>query len=114
MLYFAYASNLDPTQMAERAPAHRVIGLAELKDHRLSFPLYSQRWGGGVSSVQLARIERLTRIGGQVKLLIQLGTGESVTVQMPKAELDQLGLEQGDRVLVDLKAAKVFVEDYAI
>jgi sulfate transport system ATP-binding protein len=65
-------------------------------------------------SVQLARIERKTRIGGQVKLLVKLGTDETVTVQMTKTEIDQLGIEQGDRVMVDLKEAKVFVEDYTI
>ncbi len=52
MLYFAFASNLDPVQMADRCPSHRVVGLAELRDHRLVFPLFSQHWGGGVASVQ--------------------------------------------------------------
>ena len=64
--------------------------------------------------VQLAKIVRMTRIGGQVKLTVELGTGDSITVQMAKAEVDQLGVEQGDRVMVDLKEAKVFVEDYTI
>ncbi|HKQ71064.1 MAG TPA: ABC transporter ATP-binding protein [Polyangiaceae bacterium] len=64
--------------------------------------------------VQLAKVERITRIGGQVKLAVRLATGDSVTVQMPKTEIDQLGIEQGDRVMVDLKEAKVFVEDYTI
>ena len=67
-----------------------------------------------VQNVQLARIERMTRIGGNVKLAVRLGTGESVTVQMAKMEIDGLGVEQGDRVMVDLKEAKVFVEDYTI
>jgi sulfate transport system ATP-binding protein len=67
-----------------------------------------------VANVQLARIERMTRIGGNVKLAIRLGTGESVTVQMAKTEIDGLGVEPGDRVMVDLKEAKVFVEDYTI
>jgi sulfate transport system ATP-binding protein len=66
------------------------------------------------SNVELAKIVRMTRIGGQVKLTVELGTGESVTVQMAKVEVDQLGVEQGDRVMVDLKEAKVFVEDYTI
>ncbi len=70
--------------------------------------------GDGAGDVQLARVVRLTRVGGQVKLTVQLGTGDSVTVQMAKTEIDQLGIVQGDRVMVDLKAAKVFVEDYAI
>jgi sulfate transport system ATP-binding protein len=66
------------------------------------------------NQVQLARITRITRIGGNVKLAVQLVTGDMVAVQMPKLELDQLGVEAGDRVLVDLKEAKVFVEDYTI
>lgn len=53
MLYFAYGSNLDPDHMRERCPAHQVVGLAALHDHRLHFPLYSQDWSGGVASVQL-------------------------------------------------------------
>jgi sulfate transport system ATP-binding protein len=66
------------------------------------------------NNVQLAKVERLVRVGGQVKLTVRLATGEPVTVQMPKAEVDQLGIEQGDRVMLDLKEAKVFVEDYTI
>lgn len=54
MLYFAFASNLDPDQMKERCPGHRVVGLAVLRDHRLSFPRYTERWDGGAASVQLA------------------------------------------------------------
>jgi gamma-glutamylcyclotransferase (GGCT)/AIG2-like uncharacterized protein YtfP len=57
MLYFAYGSNLDPEQMRIRCPGHRVVGLAELRDHRLTFPLTSHDWGGGVASVGLAHGE---------------------------------------------------------
>ena len=51
MLYFAYASNLNPEQMRERCPEHLVVGLAALHDHTLVFPLYSNRWSGGVASI---------------------------------------------------------------
>jgi gamma-glutamylcyclotransferase (GGCT)/AIG2-like uncharacterized protein YtfP len=51
MLYFAYGSNLDPDQMRARCPDSRVVGLAELPDHRLTFPLYSERWGGGTAGL---------------------------------------------------------------
>jgi sulfate transport system ATP-binding protein len=64
--------------------------------------------------VAFARVERLTRIGAQVKLALELSGGETMTVQMSKAEIDAIGIEAGDRVLVDLREAKVFVEDYAI
>jgi hypothetical protein len=53
MLYFAYGSNLNPEQMRARAPEHVVIGMAALREHHLVFPLYSNNWGGGVSSIQL-------------------------------------------------------------
>ncbi len=64
--------------------------------------------------VAVARVERMRRIGPRIKLLLMLPTGDAVTVHMPKTEVDELGIESGDRVLVDLKDAKVFVEDYAI
>ena len=54
MLYFAFGSNLDPEQMRERCPAHRQIGVAVLRDHKLVFPIFSESWGGGVASLQLS------------------------------------------------------------
>jgi sulfate/thiosulfate transport system ATP-binding protein len=64
--------------------------------------------------VALARVDRLTRIGASVKISLSMPDGEAVTVQMSKVEIDTIGIEPGDRVLVDLRDAKVFVEDYAI
>ena len=66
------------------------------------------------TDVAVARIERFVRVGGNVKLSLRLATGEAMTVQMTKTEVEELDLVQGDRVFVDLKEAKVFVEDYAI
>ncbi len=54
MLYFAFGSNLNPEQMAQRCPGHNVVGLAALRDHRLVFPLTSNTWGGGVAGVTVA------------------------------------------------------------
>lgn len=54
MLYFAFGSNLNPTQMKQRCPGHRVVGLGALRDYRLAFPLTSHDWGGGVAGVQVA------------------------------------------------------------
>lgn len=54
MLYFAYGSNLNHEQMLDRCPGHSVVGLAELRDHRLVFPLHSHTWAGGVASVHAA------------------------------------------------------------
>ncbi len=52
MLYFAYGSNLNPPQMAERCPGHAVVARAVLRDYRLVFPCASSRWVGGVASVE--------------------------------------------------------------
>ena len=52
MLYFAYASHMDPEQMARSGTDHTVVGLASLHEYRLSFPMYSNIWEGGVASVQ--------------------------------------------------------------
>jgi gamma-glutamylcyclotransferase (GGCT)/AIG2-like uncharacterized protein YtfP len=57
MLYFAYGSNLDPEQMRSRCPDAIVVGLAALRDHRLSFPRNSEAWGGGTCGFQLAHGE---------------------------------------------------------
>ena len=54
MLYFAYGSNLDPDQMRSRCPDHKVVGLAMLRDHKLSFPLTSHEWGGGVAGIAVS------------------------------------------------------------
>ena len=51
-LYFAYGSNLEPTQMAARAPGHRVIGRAALRDHTLRFRGYGRDWAGAVATIE--------------------------------------------------------------
>jgi sulfate/thiosulfate transport system ATP-binding protein len=66
------------------------------------------------TDVAVARIERLTRVGGHVKLSLRLANGDAMNVQLTRGEVEALDVEQGDRVFVDLKEAKVFVEDYAI
>jgi sulfate transport system ATP-binding protein len=68
----------------------------------------------GSSPVSLAVVERLKRVGGFVKVTLVLPSGERLTVETPKPDLDALGIVEGDRVLVDTLEAKVFVGDYAI
>ncbi len=68
----------------------------------------------GEGDVSVARVERTTRVGAQVKVALRLPDGTPVTVEIARAELDALGLSEGDRVLVDLRQAKLFVEDYSI
>lgn len=53
-LYFAYGSNLEPIQMAHRAPGHRVVGRAVLRDHELRFRGYGRDWAGAVATIEPA------------------------------------------------------------
>lgn len=52
MLYFAYGSNMDPSQMQGRCPGARALGAARLPGYRLLFRWDSPGWGGGVADVQ--------------------------------------------------------------
>jgi sulfate transport system ATP-binding protein len=68
----------------------------------------------GSGSLSLARIEAILRIGGHVRVNLRLPSDERMTVHLRVAELEQLGLGEGDRVLVDIGGAKVFMGDYSI
>jgi gamma-glutamylcyclotransferase len=51
MLYFAYGSNLDWSQMRERCPSSRFVGIAVLRDHKLAFTRKSICRNCGVADV---------------------------------------------------------------
>jgi hypothetical protein len=53
-LYFAYGSNLNQAQMAERCPGHRVLGRAVLPGHALRFRGHGRDWAGAVATVEPA------------------------------------------------------------
>jgi sulfate transport system ATP-binding protein len=59
-------------------------------------------------------IERMSRIGGVVKMELRLPDGQALSVEIAKDRAQELGLVEGDQVLVNLKDAKVFVQDYVI
>jgi sulfate transport system ATP-binding protein len=62
----------------------------------------------------VAQIEQLARVGAFVRVELRLSSSQRMTVQLPRSELDSMGVTVGDRVLVDLAAAKIFVGDYSI
>jgi sulfate/thiosulfate transport system ATP-binding protein len=70
--------------------------------------------GAETPPVQVARVERLARLGATVKLQLELADGARLSVQMPRDEAEALDIADGDRVMVDVRQAKVFVEDYSI
>ncbi len=52
VLYFAYGSNMNWTQMRSRCPDARQKCVAKLPEHQLAFTRTSERWqGGGVADV---------------------------------------------------------------
>lgn len=68
----------------------------------------------GDSELELGTVDRLARIGRNVKLTVTLPSGDAMSVQLSRQELDQLGIQLGDRVMVDVTSAKVFADGYAI
>ncbi|MEZ4296876.1 MAG: sulfate/molybdate ABC transporter ATP-binding protein [Polyangiaceae bacterium] len=64
--------------------------------------------------VATGKIERMSRVGHMVKIQLQLGDGQSLTVEVTKERASELGVGAGDLVLVNLRDAKIFVQDYAI
>ncbi|EYF02101.1 sulfate/molybdate ABC transporter ATP-binding protein [Chondromyces apiculatus] len=87
----------------------------ELQAHRdpASTPPPPSGDGPGVSPTA-ARIERLSRAGGTVKLDLRLTDGRPLVVELTRARLAELGLAEGDWVLVSVRQAKIFVQDYEI
>jgi sulfate transport system ATP-binding protein len=69
---------------------------------------------GAGEAIATGKIERLVRVGGFVKLSLTLDDGDLLSVQMSKTELDELGIEVGERVRVEVKETKLFVNDYSI
>jgi sulfate transport system ATP-binding protein len=64
---------------------------------------------------RLGQVERLKVVGPRVKVALTLRhSGERVHVEVGRDEIDALGLSPGDLVLLDVKSARVFLNDFAI
>ena len=64
----------------------------------------------GVRPSELAEVVTLTRIGGFVKADLRMPSAETLIAQLPQADADLLSLRLGDRVEVELRGARVFVD----
>jgi ABC-type sulfate/molybdate transport systems ATPase subunit len=51
------------------------------------------------ADLELGTVDRLARIGGSVKLTVTLPSGDAMSVQVSKLELDRIGIQLGDRVM---------------
>jgi gamma-glutamylcyclotransferase len=59
MYYFAYASNLNRKQMAERCPDAKPMFTATLPNFKLIFTGWSRQWRGGVASIKPLKGEKV-------------------------------------------------------
>lgn len=59
MYYFAYASNLNRKQMAERCPDSRPLFVATLPNHKLIFAGWNRRWRGPTASIKPSQGEKV-------------------------------------------------------
>ena len=53
--YFAYGSNLNRKQMAERCPESKPMFVATLPNYKLVFAGWSREWKGGVATIKLEK-----------------------------------------------------------
>jgi sulfate transport system ATP-binding protein len=65
-------------------------------------------------NVTTGRIERMNRVGHMVKIQLALGDGQALTVELSKERVAELGVNEGDSVLVNVRETKIFVQDYSI
>ena len=59
MYYFAFASNLNRKQMAQRAPSAKARFSATLPNYKLIFSGWSRIWRGAVASIQQSRGDKV-------------------------------------------------------
>jgi len=59
MYYFAYGSNLNKNQMAERCPGSKPVFTATLPNYKLVFAGWSRQWRGGTASIKTFRGDRV-------------------------------------------------------
>jgi sulfate transport system ATP-binding protein len=70
--------------------------------------------GNGGKHLATARIERMSRIGNMVKIDLQLSDGQPLAVELSRDRATELALTEGDLVMVNLREARLFVQDYTI
>ena len=76
------------------------IGPVTRLDGRLVRPHDLQVLAEQVPSSEAAVVERIVRLGFEVRVELSLGDGEPVSVQLARAEAEELELREGDIVYV--------------
>ncbi len=95
-MYFAYGSNINMRQMKQRCPSAEFYAKAILREYQLAFPLFSEKWGGGVAGI-------CSKKGGHV---------EGVVYEMSEEDLKKLDKFEGvDKGLYHRIKVKVIIEN---
>jgi len=87
---------------------------AYVRPHDVEVVGLVSRAAGSSGGVAKARALRLLRIGGMVRVDLRLDDGQPLTVELTKERVAELGIAEGDEVFVNLRDAKLFVQDYSI
>jgi sulfate transport system ATP-binding protein len=95
-----------PAGMVDGEPLHAFVRPHDVRVYKTPVP--------PADNLAVARVERSMRVGGYVKLLLTLPSGDPMSVQMTKQEFDSRGIERGDSVLIDVDDVKLFRQDYQI
>jgi sulfate transport system ATP-binding protein len=70
--------------------------------------------GVALPTVAKAKIGRMAKVGFLVRLELTLDDGQPLTVELTRDRVAELGVGEGDEVFVNLREAKIFVQDYSI
>jgi sulfate transport system ATP-binding protein len=70
--------------------------------------------GEGGDGVATGRVTHMSRVGPSVRVDLALADGQSLTVELTRERAAELGLRHGDEVFVNLRDARLFVQDWAI
>jgi sulfate transport system ATP-binding protein len=65
-------------------------------------------------AVAPAKIARMVRVGFMVRIELALADGQALSLELTKDRVAELGVGEGDEVFVNLRDARIFVQDYAI
>jgi sulfate transport system ATP-binding protein len=65
-------------------------------------------------AITSARIGRMVKVGFLIRMELTLADGQPLTVELTRDRVAELGVTEGDSVFVNLREAKIFVQDYTI
>jgi len=102
-----------PPQFPEGAEVRAVLRPHELRLHTAHSDGTETQPGPDTYHAN-GRVLGISNLGAHVRLRLDLGGGEAVTVQVSKREFDSLKISAGDVVFVEPENSKVFLDDYAI